>query len=433
MMDFEKDDEDMPYSIVGKGTYGCVVHPACIVLDKTRDHGDRSTQKSRKKRARLNEDGDTSETRTRNGHDIGLMKSRSFVSKLFFFDSDAFDEWNNYEAVRRLDKHDKFTLGSLGISRISSREMCPSLREIFVDAYLKRVKMDVEDEYKLDKLISKKKKEFSVYQIVYEMKGRSLDTLNVRSLGSFETILSNFLDLLQNGFMTLENNRLVHGDVKPSNILWDGHRFILIDMGNVTHYDENFYSQCTDVCSHPYPFYPPEMIFLYFHKTGKDDAMQLDEFRKRFTIQYKFYEHLSLFGDTTPESVFSYMNDLKSLADFGMSYETAYYEIMTQYDYSSIPVKRKDSHKNKDERESKSVRAIDYLYHEREEIKSKFDVFSVGVVLSFLLHECISCKNIDDYKHCDEVIRPIISKMCDVNVFTRLSMRRAISLLRRSI
>ena len=92
------------------------------------------------------------------------------------------------------------------------------------------------------------------YQIVLEYGGIKV---NAKYSLSFNTFIKFFKTFLE-GIMILQNNNLVHRDIKPDNILISPNKINLIDFGLSCSFDEVYTPKSLHILSFQYPYYPPE-------------------------------------------------------------------------------------------------------------------------------------------------------------------------------
>jgi serine/threonine protein kinase len=92
------------------------------------------------------------------------------------------------------------------------------------------------------------------YQIVLEYGGIKV---NAKYSLSFSTFIKFFKTFLE-GIMILQNNNLVHRDIKPDNILISPNKINLIDFGLSCSFDEVYTPKSLHILSFQYPYYPPE-------------------------------------------------------------------------------------------------------------------------------------------------------------------------------
>jgi serine/threonine protein kinase len=116
-----------------------------------------------------------------------------------------------------------------------------------------------------------------IAQIVYEKGGRNLN--EAIETNSFCTILNGFRSIFA-GLVQLQTLRVVHGDIKPANIVFDDAegKAYLVDFGSAYVY-EDIESQY-DLMRNTYRYYPPEykMIYNEQNKTRLPVLQGVEEF-----------------------------------------------------------------------------------------------------------------------------------------------------------
>lgn len=207
---------------IGKGSFGCVISPPIIdsryVLKTLVPYTNR------------------------NNND---------VAKLFFKDRDFNDELKYSKIMQKIDPENKFTVKVNGAHKISSECMK------FSDSIMYCLKRKIND-------ISKAK----FNQIIMENGGLPLNThiYYTISYAEFLEMFKNFIS----GMISLQQNNIVHRDIKPHNVLIDDKKktIKLIDFGLMCqHYRELYDGKDENMIflrgAIDYVYYPPEFYVAY--------------------------------------------------------------------------------------------------------------------------------------------------------------------------
>lgn len=357
----------MKHTVLGFGSYGCVVYPA--LFPPSFSH---------------------------NG-----ICDRAFVSKIFFDADDADIEYNEFLKVKAADKDNVFTLTSLGVSRLKGLpdnvvDFCHRNEKNFV----------IQGEY---------------YQIIYERGGEHLQDLpRKRECLPCEDMLSKWL-LLMKGLESLQKNEIVHGDIKPGNIMFNRSKLALIDFGHtssVNRFRRNFITdQKSHHANHLYPYYPPEMILLSYMSRNIDFDQK--RFENRMYWQYENFG-VTIFVQQKDQS----FNFLKALEKKACSNDMmdAYGEEEYDCDHDSDS----DSHHRVKDKLKNVYDLLDMSYRGRTYAYA-FDVFSLGISMLQFCNRCKRGGKVRDNAWLDQHVYPIIMKMCDPVVEHRCTITDAIN------
>jgi serine/threonine protein kinase len=134
------------------------------------------------------------------------------------------------------------------------------------------------------------------YQIILENGGVNLDNFNNISYKNFLKLFKNFLE----GMIKLNENKLVHGDIKSDNILINKTKINLIDFGHMLSaknvYNKEYYGRLSAF----YRFYPPEFFIASILLKCKNniskkldnvlDIMKKKEYFDKINIPKKIHE-----------------------------------------------------------------------------------------------------------------------------------------------
>lgn len=231
-------------SFKGKGSFGCVVHPAIPC--------------------------DEDDIKTRHNH----------VSKIFYEDDDADDELFRNEIIKDFDEEQQYSLKPIKLCSVNTSSLPLKIHEEC------DFEIDTTSSNKVLRQSSKVRK-----QILYEDAGIDLRRVfDVHPQIMYEDILIYFENLF-NGVIKLNDKNLIHLDIKPRNIVFNiknkGRELRLIDFGLV---HEKKIAQASLKARHgtfwdrvkkKYEYYPFD--FLVFD-TLLDKSVSKDERLSRFMI-----------------------------------------------------------------------------------------------------------------------------------------------------
>lgn len=161
------------------------------------------------------------------------------------------------------------------------------------------------------------------YQIILENGGVNLDNFNNISYKIFLKLFEKFLQ----GMIKLNENKLVHGDIKPDNILINKTKINLIDFGQMLSskdvYNKEYYGRLSAF----YRFYPPEFFIASILLKCKNnistkldnvlDIMKKKEYFDKINIPEKIHE-------------FYYSGIKKFIKDIKSRHLTNYDDIFTE-------------------------------------------------------------------------------------------------------
>lgn len=149
------------------------------------------------------------------------------------------------------------------------------------------------------------------YQIILENGGK---TINSNYTITFKKFLSLFKTFLA-GMITLQNNKIVHRDIKPINVLITSKKINLIDWGLYCYAEDLFKSKYKHVLAYDYEYYPPEFYIAYvlLHKHQLFDGNRellhnyLDNMIAK--MQLNGYFNQSFFTQSLLNTYYSGIND----------------------------------------------------------------------------------------------------------------------------
>ena len=169
------------------------------------------------------------------------------VTKLFA-DKDGYElEYKIQETIKRLDNESRFTIKMIDKCELTNKDILSTITDF----------------YKCPLITSET---INVYQITYEYGGKELPDLFI-STETFNSIkiLKQFVNMFE-GLCILDENNIIHQDVKQNNILYDEkkQKFNLIDFGLYTTKDKVYENLIHNINYVKYIYYPPEYSFFYY-------------------------------------------------------------------------------------------------------------------------------------------------------------------------
>lgn len=173
--------------------------------------------------------------------------TKTAVGKVFDDNENFEDELNKVQELQHvIDPQNKFTVPLLGFCDVMSQDI--ELQDcdiIHPSKYAKNYK-----------------------QIMYKYAGISIHdymTQHKGSISAFMTLLKALEPILQ-GMHTLVEHSLVHGDIKPANIMvTTRNKVALIDFGFLTHTKDIFAKSRLNILMADYPYFPPEFKLKSYH------------------------------------------------------------------------------------------------------------------------------------------------------------------------
>lgn len=211
-------------ALIGEGSYGCIYKPALKCKNK-----------------------------------FGIEGTNT-VSKLFEDDTEFKSQTRVNQTVKSIDPKNLFTVpvyGTCTVNKTNIRFKC---------GHTSNQRMNYE-------------------QIIYGYGGTSLMDIMKNKPGNYKKFKKIFLMMgpILNGISKLIDRNLIHGDIKPDNIVIRGNRAYLIDFGLMMLGNELFSSSKSTILNYDYPYYSPDYkLFL---------AKNFREYRKKFlqNFNYTFY------------------------------------------------------------------------------------------------------------------------------------------------
>lgn len=224
------------------------------------------------------------------------------VGKVFEDDTEFLIEKILLEKIQKLDPEHKFTLVTLDSCKTDANTR-PS------DGINNCELMDME-----------KKKEYN--QLIIEYGGKSLETLFLRKASSPRAFLKVFraLQPLFEGLVMLSENKMIHQDIKPDNIMLHKNKLYLIDFGIMSHY-ENVYVPKNTLLTADYPYFPPEYKLF-----DKKNVRSAHHFKTQFLNNFMYTIFISGRNVNIPVLIETHM---------GINYDQELEELYKSFDPSS--------------------------------------------------------------------------------------------------
>lgn len=246
------------------------------------------------------------------------------VSKIFapYHKDELMKELRILQKVAQIDGCSDFTVNIIQASTIDKYEL----------------KNEVDILQKLKVLNDGKDIEGDFYQLVLEYGGPSLSDLKESSLSLSFTSFLHLINEFYKGIQALQKVGIVHRDIKPTNVLYDGNRLRIIDFGIACEVSD-LYANNEDqlyILSYMYMYNPPEFYIasLIYEQLGKTNDFKtslkrvfdkMAEYSKELETFY--YEHYYKYNSSETYNSFAYKtafkdfykmivdNDIKSVED----------------------------------------------------------------------------------------------------------------------
>ena len=174
--------------------------------------------------------------------------TKQAVGKVFDTNSNFEDELKKVQELQNvIDPQNKFTVPLLGFCDVKSQDI----------------------ELQSCDIMHPSKHSTHYKQIMYKYAGISFHDYMAQRKGSinaFTGLVKNLEPILQ-GISTLIEHSLVHGDIKPANIMVTKSmdKIALIDFGFLTHTKDVFAKSRMNILMADYPYFPPEFKLKYCH------------------------------------------------------------------------------------------------------------------------------------------------------------------------
>jgi len=204
------DTKPVNVRLIDSGSYGCVITPPIsgnkYLLEKYIEYKDR------------------------NKDDVG---------KLFIRGKKTFtEELNILKKIQDIDPHGMFTVKLKGASKIN--------------------KISLKNSRNVISCLNGEKNNY--FQIILENGGvECRESPNI----SYNKFLKMFHQFIK-GMVILQNNNMVHGDIKPNNVLVSNNKISLIDFGLSVYSNKVYIKNNISTLLHKYKYYPPEFMIAGF-------------------------------------------------------------------------------------------------------------------------------------------------------------------------
>jgi len=175
------------------------------------------------------------------------------VGKLMESREDVDEEMNNVDLVLEADPQSKFTIVPMGSCKVkASKSAVSDCGAVTKD------------------LTERLKRTGSVPQLVVEDGGRDLKYYMLHTDTTVMTIFRAAIPIVK-GLIALKEKNIVHMDIKPENIVFNGTYAKLIDHGLMREADDTLFERLRffGLFQHSYPWYPPEFDWLSKMEMGR--------------------------------------------------------------------------------------------------------------------------------------------------------------------
>jgi serine/threonine protein kinase len=236
--------------LVGKGTFGCVISPPIsentFIVQEIIPYTDKHNT------------------------DIGKLFIKGY--------RDYTEELKILQVVNKLDPDSKFTTKLKGTHKISG--LC------------------LKYNYNVMKCLERSKNIGSklFYQIVLENGGVKCDAFYNITYKQFLKLFKTFIE----GMIVLQNNKIVHRDIKPDNVLFNDAKISLIDFGIATKMNKVYQPSERSLLKYTYEYawYPPEFYVAYkmfdyrnLFNGRKDEFNKFVDRIPKMLVDERFYQH----------------------------------------------------------------------------------------------------------------------------------------------
>jgi serine/threonine protein kinase len=239
-------------------------------------------------------------------------------------------------------------------------------------------------------------------------------------------IFWNQLIILLKGIKKLNDNGIIHRDIKEVNILYTKEKLNLIDFGLKIHKDNLFKKDELNILKYKYRYYPPEFQFIaYLYETYNTPielnnlVITIDNFLKSKEKESELIQNLVNFPVISELFARCYRNIQYDI----INKNTGYINInilnflkLFVYKYFKI------NHKFKTTED-----IILYLFND-DSIKNRIDIYSLGVTL-YMIYINASYDNVSQYKENYKFLEEIINKMTNENVYERSDYKDIIKMI----
>ena len=323
----------------------------------------------------------------------GLIGNDKYITKFFFNKSSYLIEKENHEKIEKIDKKNIFTVKKKSNCKIL---LTPEIKKKIKNVNICNFKSNI------------------VYQITYEYGGIDLIHIFKKNINDLLKInLFIFLQKFSNifdGLSKINQNKLIHFDVKINNILYDfkKNKFNIIDFGIINKINK-YHKYIHNLIYNPHPIYPNDINIL------------------SYIIDGYFYKDLNNYNLNSNEFVLLIDNDIKFLNIFYKDKKNPYFKkviilINDIYNYFKI-----DMFKNFDSTMFENIYLkkikLSKVY---KDFGNKIDVYMLGLLLfNLLLFIFKYLHNNPSIKKIPLELFSLIKKMIVLNPYDRLTIQEA--------
>jgi hypothetical protein len=194
---------------------------------------------------------------------VSLAAKQNVVGKIVDSKSDADEEMGGAAIIRKVDPHEVFTIIPLGACQVRPRRADFGKNCDDIGPKLMRAMRDDHSS--------------ELPQLVVRNGGKDLDDKTVRALPLRSVLIS--MTPVVKGLIALKAAGVVHADIKPGNIVYQGGVSKLIDFGMVrsnARRDILLEYYKFDLIAHTYPAYPPEWDWLTHIRSGLAENLKTE-------------------------------------------------------------------------------------------------------------------------------------------------------------
>lgn len=294
------------------------------------------------------------------------------VAKVFFRERDGLKEHEVASKLQMIDQTNRYTPKYFGKSNI----ICGPILEFLVHVIKCKCSPKIDE---------------TPYIITYENAGIDLACYFTKVIqpASFESLLSSWKPILE-GILELNAADVIHGDIKPSNLICNKDRKIVLTDFGVACSKQNFWDRVSFAAKCSYAYYPPELMLCI--ASSKED-IDVDQLTKRFSDQY----------------IKEYVDEIDVLLLVGY-----FHNLYTVNGCCTTPIEM-----------------YDRLNHETMQLFQRpysdcFDTFSVGMTLYECYQFALENHCVSNKEWCEINVIPIIKQMCNPLLTERIQINDAI-------
>jgi serine/threonine protein kinase len=241
-------------------------------------------------------------------------------------------------------------------------------------------------------------------------------------------IFWNKLIILLKGIKKLNDNGIIHRDIKEVNILYTKEKLNLIDFGLKIHKNNLFKKDELNILKYKYRYYPPEFQFIAYLYEKYNTPI---EFKKIVIAIRKFLEskekESELIQNLVNFPVISslFMKCYSNIENIVRNRNESYLNILKflkLFVYKNLQITDEIFNQFKTTEDM-----ILYLFDD-DYIKNRIDIYSLGVTL-YMIDRNASYDNLSQYKENYKFLEEIINKMTNENVYERSDYKDIIKMI----